>query len=367
MDDHGPRVGADGRDLEASLARRIGLDPSDVGRSLIARGDSATDGGARARRPGRLRPPSRPLGRRIAGVDRGGRRPRELVLPRRRALHRLPSSTSLGIGSAARWRRPLRALSLPCAGGEEPYTLAIALSEPACLPGGSTSMPWISAHGPWRSPASASTGPTRSAARTDRTRHFRRLPAATRSIPVIRSAVRFLPGNLLDPGLLADASPYDVVFCRNLLIYLEPAARSRAMAALDRLLADVGLLFIGHADRLDEPDRPPRFAKINEPGCFAYRKARPAVPLRPAPPCPAADAARARAVADAAEAGPGSDASASASASRLHPRPVGPPPPAPSPAGAGRRAGQQRPLRRRARRLRAAHPQQGAGGRAHTF
>ena len=45
-------------------------------------------------------------------------------------------------------------------------------------------------------------------------------------------------GNLLDPGLLADRPPYDVIFCRNLLIYLDDRARRRRrLTTLDRLLA----------------------------------------------------------------------------------------------------------------------------------
>ena len=96
--------------------------------------------------------------------------------------------------------------------------------------------------------------------------------------------MRFSRGNLLDPALLADSPAYDVVFCRNLLIYLGTSARDRVLATLDRLLADDGVLFIGHADRLDVPGTPARFAPAGEPGCFAYRKAaRAAAPGSPWP------------------------------------------------------------------------------------
>ena len=52
-------------------------------------------------------------------------------------------------------------------------------------------------------------------------------------------------------GLLAGSDPYDVLFCRNLLIYLTRSSPhssdlgDRSFAGLD------GLVFIGHADRLD--------------------------------------------------------------------------------------------------------------------
>jgi chemotaxis protein methyltransferase WspC len=44
-----------------------------------------------------------------------------------------------------------------------------------------------------------------------------------------------------------------VVFCRNLLIYLDTPARARLKAALDRLLAADGVLVISHADRSSWP------------------------------------------------------------------------------------------------------------------
>jgi len=59
--------------------------------------------------------------------------------------------------------------------------------------------------------------------------------------------------NPLEEEFVADAlrsgnAPYDIVFCRNLLIYLTPAARSRAERALDRLLKPDGLLVLGAAE-----------------------------------------------------------------------------------------------------------------------
>src|SRR5947207_11593084 len=92
-----------------------------------------------------------------------------------------------------------------------------------------------------------------------RARYFRAHPRGHELDPAIRGAVRFLQGNVLDPKLLADSPPYDVVFCRNLLIYLDASARARVVAALDRVLAADGVLIIGHADRLERAGVPPRF------------------------------------------------------------------------------------------------------------
>ena len=69
-----------------------------------------------------------------------------------------------------------------------------------------------------------------------------------------------------------------MVFCRNLLIYLDTQPWRVVLAALDRLLAADGVLVIGHADRLELAGVPPRFTVIRDPGCFAYRRPRDARP-----------------------------------------------------------------------------------------
>ena len=93
--------------------------------------------------------------------------------------------------------------------------------------------------------------------------------------PAIRSTVRFHQASVLDPKLLEGTPPYDVVFCRNLLIYLDAPARAGVLAVLDRLLTADGVLLIGHADRLDLAGEPSRFEATGESGCFAYRKVSP--------------------------------------------------------------------------------------------
>ena len=66
--------------------------------------------------------------------------------------------------------------------------------------------------------------------------------------------VTFRHGNILDAHLLTDQAPYSVIFCRNLLIYLDAAARSRALQVLDRLLTPHGVLFVGYAETGLSPD-----------------------------------------------------------------------------------------------------------------
>ena len=72
--------------------------------------------------------------------------------------------------------------------------------------------------------------------------------------------------------MLAGEASYDLIFCRNLLIYLTESSRSRVVSVLDRLLATDGVLVIGHADRLTPSDTEPRFIAVGERGAFAYRR-----------------------------------------------------------------------------------------------
>ena len=55
------------------------------------------------------------------------------------------------------------------------------------------------------------------------------------------------------------------------MIYLDDEGRSRAFATLARLVADGGLLFLGHADRLEDARGMP-FEPTGDKGAFAFRK-----------------------------------------------------------------------------------------------
>lgn len=66
---------------------------------------------------------------------------------------------------------------------------------------------------------------------------------------VLRSLVSFQHLNLND-----DASPlsgvFDLIFCRNVLIYFNLASKTRVVQRLLRHLVPTGYLFVGHAESL---------------------------------------------------------------------------------------------------------------------
>ncbi len=172
-------------------------------------------------------------------------------------------------------RRPLRILSLACAGGEEPYSIAMTMRDVG-LPARRFQLDAMDVSARRLAVARRgvySANAFRGSDLGSRAQYFRAHAEGYEMDPTIRSTVRFFQASALEPNLLEGSSPYDVVFCRNLLIYLDVPARARVLALLDRLLAADGVLFIGHADRLDLAGEPSRFAPAGEPGCFVYRKA----------------------------------------------------------------------------------------------
>ena len=171
-------------------------------------------------------------------------------------------------------RPPLRVLSLACAAGEEPYSIAIVLAELG-LPEGRYRIDALDISA--RRLALAHRGvyslnAFRGLGDLYRARYFHEQAGGYELEPALRATVRFFQGSVLDPLLLEGLSLYDVIFCRNLLIYLVPPARATLLAVIDRVLASDGVLLIGHADRLDSSGVREGFMAIGDPGCFAYRR-----------------------------------------------------------------------------------------------
>jgi len=184
--------------------------------------------------------------------------------------------------------RVFRVLSIPCSTGEEPYSIAITLLDRG-LPAASFSIDAVDVSRCSLARAREGRYGRRSFRASDlgfRARHLSPDGDQYRVSDAIRMRVRFLQGNLVDARLLVQAAPYDVIFCRNILIYLDRPAREAAFAALDRLLAAGGILIAGHADGIDEQNG--RFRRLSEPGAFAYQRA----PRESAPPEPRAPRAR---------------------------------------------------------------------------
>jgi chemotaxis protein methyltransferase WspC len=260
----------DVRPFEALLREAIGLDPDAIGRDEIARAIAL-----RGHLTGIERPDAYLA--RVAADEDERLELTELLVVGETWFFREPSAftvLSRAARSTSARARPLRVLSAPCSTGEEPYSIAIAL------------------HQAGRTPADAVIrGADISRRAIERARRGVYAPHALRHLDGAIKAMYFVEGegeyrvrddirrwvtyarvNLVEPDAFAGAAgPYDVIFCRNVLIYLDAAARDRTLSTLATLLARDGLLFTGHAEgsRLVAP----RFVPAGIRGAFAFRHA----------------------------------------------------------------------------------------------
>ncbi|WP_342452838.1 CheR family methyltransferase [Pararoseomonas indoligenes] len=77
-------------------------------------------------------------------------------------------------------------------------------------------------------------------------KHFRQEAGGWRISQSLRAAVRFETGNLL--GDLRPLGGFDVIFCRNVLIYFDAPTKGRVLSALATRLAPDGVLYLGGAE-----------------------------------------------------------------------------------------------------------------------
>jgi chemotaxis protein methyltransferase WspC len=165
---------------------------------------------------------------------------------------------------------PFRVLSVPCCTGEEPYSLAMALREenvPASkwsILGVDLSVREIAAarHGCYSEFSFRQIPPK------FKTRYFKAEAGVWRIDEDLRSAVSFRQGNLVDALFLNGEAPFDLILCRNVMIYLTPTARIQALANLERLLSPDGWLCMGSAEALNDA----RFEQIEPREHFLYRR-----------------------------------------------------------------------------------------------
>jgi len=188
---------------------------------------------------------------------------------------------------------PVRALSAPCASGEEPYSIAIALAT-AGVGVARIQVDAVDLSRRGLADGQAGRYAARAVAQTPPALRAEWLPLDAdghyRVKPALRRVVRFHQTNLLALPPDIGATRYDLIFCRNALIYLCPAARQQVLNQLEALLAPAGILVVGHAETALLADR--GLSPLGPPGAFAFQRAPVAAsPPRPAPPARRASSA----------------------------------------------------------------------------
>ncbi|RUR80875.1 CheR family methyltransferase [Chlorogloeopsis fritschii PCC 9212] len=168
--------------------------------------------------------------------------------------------------------RVLRVLSVPCSTGEEAYSIAMSLLEA----GLSSTKVQIDAVDISKhclrvaQRAIYNKNSFRGSNLCFQERYFQTTETGYQLCEQVKSMVNFIHDNLAATSFLAGIQPYDVVFCRNLLIYFDSATKHRTIKVLEKLLTPGGLLSVGHAEAgllLNT-----KFIPVRYPGAFAYRK-----------------------------------------------------------------------------------------------
>ncbi len=269
-------------DLEARLAREAGLDLRTLGPTAIAR---AVQGrmlatGVACREAYTALWESDPAERQaLLG---------QLIVPETWFFRDGEPFAALARHVAGPWRAAhaagaLRVLSIPCSTGEEPYSIAMALegvgfpAERLELLGVDVSPTLLEQARVARYGAHSFRG----VGEATRQSYFTPCPGRPGCWQLgqsVRQNVRFEQGDLLAADFAATHGVWDAVFCRNLLIYLNEAARARVLETLGRLLAPGGIVFVGHAEAYLLHSA--GFEPCATPAAFAFHKpgSRPVAP-----------------------------------------------------------------------------------------
>ena len=196
-----------------------------------------------------------------------------------------------------------RAWCAGCASGEEPLTVSAVIEDVCALV---PARPVATVLATDISPsalglaqrASYSEWSFRGVLQDQRTRHFIRDGAAYRPRASLRERITFLRHNLLDEP--PEPTPFDLVICRNVLIYFDAPRFELAMNRLTLAVAPGGILVLGPVE--SAAAKLPGFEVLHPGACVVYRKrlagfdapvetrpSRPIAPRRVAPPAPATE------------------------------------------------------------------------------
>lgn len=166
----------------------------------------------------------------------------------------------------------LKILSAPCSSGEEPYSIAMALSESGLknedfhidaidISRRALKKAHHAIYGKhsFREPGMGL-----------QDKFFEKVKSGFRLLPAIRDRVSFQQKNIFDSHVGISDEHYDIIFCRNLLIYFDRETQHNILNKLSTKLKCGGLLFVGHAEA--GPIDKNIFTKLRVAKSFAFRK-----------------------------------------------------------------------------------------------
>lgn len=200
-----------------------------------------------------------------------------------REEHQLRCMTSTLLPELLAHKAPgstVRIWSMPCSTGEEPYSVAVWLLEnwpdvdryDVEIVGSDIDTRALAAaeEGRYGERALMRLSPDIVARYFER--EDTRLGATWRILADLRGSVRFTPCNLMDAAAMATQGRFDVVFCRNVLIYFDDASRRLAADNIFDALGPGGFVCLGHTESMSRIS--PLFRVCRYADAIVYRRPR---------------------------------------------------------------------------------------------
>jgi chemotaxis protein methyltransferase CheR len=155
---------------------------------------------------------------------------------------------------ARRAHKELRLLSAACSSGEEPYSMAMVAHETIGDPSWKVSVRAVDVNPSALERALRgrySVWALRETPADMRAKRFRENGRDVTLDDTVRAMVAFEQANLASENAsLWQPAAYDVIFCRNALMYFEPDQMRAVIERIARSLSPGGFLFLGHAETL---------------------------------------------------------------------------------------------------------------------
>lgn len=192
--------------------------------------------------------------------------------------HQLKALSDQILPDVARAKRPgdlVRIWSMPCSTGDEAYSIAIWLLE---------NWPMVDAYNVEIVGSDIDTAALEQA-REGRfaARALSRLPAELvnryfepehhhrrKIVDDLRESVHFTVANLVDPASVAAQGRFDVILCRNVLIYFDDASRLAAASNIYEGLNSGGYLCLGHSESMARINDVFDFVRLDD--AIVYRR-----------------------------------------------------------------------------------------------
>lgn len=152
---------------------------------------------------------------------------------------------------------PLRVWCCAASTGEEPYSIAMVLAEAL---GASHQAKLLASDIDTKVLAQAQRGvypaDSRGLSPERLKRHFLRGTASNagfiRAKPELSRCIEFRPFNLMSTQWSSLGEPFDMVFCRNVMIYFDPPTQRKVLERIHQVMKPGGMLFVGHSENFTE-------------------------------------------------------------------------------------------------------------------